>query len=263
MTLGERIRENRVRAGLSQEQLAELTGVSRQAVGKWEAGQAAPGAEKLQRLADLFGESMVPPAAPPEEEPGPVSPAEGLAADVIAPGPLPAAEGGPSLAEEVLALARQEEAAQKTARRAALLRNVRWFLAVCGAYLLLYLLGRLIWCGGPGVSAAGWLWASRPDGAHSYLFGWLLSSRLFWWAAAVSSLPALFGKVRFSLATLAGFVLGFLLGLAFGPNPAGEAIGQGHYGWAIWGAVFLLSCPAGALAQVRKRRTKGKEKDSA
>lgn len=244
MTLGERIRENRVRAGLSQEQLAELTGVSRQAVGKWEAGQAAPSAEKLQRLADLFGESMVPPAAPPEEEPGPVSPAEGLA-------------------EEVLALARQEEAARKTERRAALLRNARRFLAVCGAYLLLYLMGRLIWCGGPGVSAAGWLWALRPDGAHSYLFGWLLSSRLFWWAAAVSSLPALFGKVRFSLVTLAGFVLGFLLGLAFGPNPAGEAIGQGHYGWAIWGAVFLLSWPAGALAQVRKRRTAGKEKDSA
>ena len=239
MTLGERIRENRVRAGLSQEQLAELTGVSRQAVGKWEAGQAAPGAEKLQRLADLFGESMVPPAAPPEEEPGPVSPAE------------------------VLALARQEEAARKTARRLAPLRNARWFLAVCGAYLLLYLIGRLIWCGGPGVSAAGWLWASRPAGAHSYLFGWLLSSRLFWWAAAVSSLPALFGKVRFSLATLAGFVIGFLLGLAFGPNPAGEAIGQGHYGWAIWGAVFLLSCPAGALAQAKKRRTAGKEKDSA
>ena len=239
MTLGERIRENRVRAGLSQEQLAELTGVSRQAVGKWEAGQAAPGAEKLQRLADLFGESMVPPAAPPEKEPGPVPPAEGLA------------------------LARQEEAARKTVRRAALLQNARRFLAVCGAYLLLYLTGRLIWCGGPGVSAAGWLWASRPAGAHSYLFGWLLSSRLFWWAAAVSALPALFGKVRFSLATLAGFVIGFLLGLALGPNPAGEAIGQGHYGWAIWGAVFLLSCPAGALAQVRKRRTAEKEKDSA
>ena len=59
------------------------------------------------------------------------------------------------------------------------------------------------------------------------------------------------------------FLPGFLLGLVFGPNPAGEVLGQGHYGWAIWGAAFLLSCPAGALAQVRKRRTAEKEKDSA
>lgn len=38
MTLGERIKSCRQKAGLSQEKLAELAGVSRQAVTKWEAG---------------------------------------------------------------------------------------------------------------------------------------------------------------------------------------------------------------------------------
>ena len=36
MTLGQRIQELRKRAGLTQEQLAERMGVTRQAVSKWE-----------------------------------------------------------------------------------------------------------------------------------------------------------------------------------------------------------------------------------
>ena len=38
MSLGERISQARKRAGLSQEQLGEQLGVSRQAVSKWESG---------------------------------------------------------------------------------------------------------------------------------------------------------------------------------------------------------------------------------
>lgn len=38
MSLGEQIRAQRRKKGLSQERLAEMTGVSRQAVTKWEAG---------------------------------------------------------------------------------------------------------------------------------------------------------------------------------------------------------------------------------
>lgn len=40
--------------GYSQEQLADLMGVSRQAVSKWEAGQAMPDLTKLIMLSDLF-----------------------------------------------------------------------------------------------------------------------------------------------------------------------------------------------------------------
>lgn len=44
--------------GLSQEQLAERLAVTRQAVGKWEAGQTLPELEKIVALADLFGVTL-------------------------------------------------------------------------------------------------------------------------------------------------------------------------------------------------------------
>ena len=149
----------------------------------------------------------------------------------------------------LLELLHRERREQGLARKRRLQRSLTSFLLFCAAYLLLYFLGRIVWCGGQDTTVAGWLFTARPAGEHSYLFGWLLSSRLFWWAAAISVLPSLFGKWKFSLVTLAGFVLGFFLGLVFGPNPAGEALGQGHYGWAIWGAVFLIACLAGGIVQ--------------
>ena len=51
MTLGEIIQKKRSEQGLSQEQLAELVGVSRQAVSKWELGDAVPDTDKLVPLA--------------------------------------------------------------------------------------------------------------------------------------------------------------------------------------------------------------------
>lgn len=48
----------RRRAGYTQETLAEALGISRQAVGKWEAGQALPEAATLIDLADLLGCSL-------------------------------------------------------------------------------------------------------------------------------------------------------------------------------------------------------------
>ena len=47
MALGERIKECRQNTGLSQEKVAELVGVSRQAVTKWEMNQSAPNTENL------------------------------------------------------------------------------------------------------------------------------------------------------------------------------------------------------------------------
>lgn len=55
MTLPEKIFSCRRRLGLSQEQLAERLGVSRQAVSKWETGEAAPELGKLSQLAAVFG----------------------------------------------------------------------------------------------------------------------------------------------------------------------------------------------------------------
>lgn len=50
MTIGEIIQRERTRLGLSQEKLAEQVGVSRQAVSKWELGNAVPDTDKLVPL---------------------------------------------------------------------------------------------------------------------------------------------------------------------------------------------------------------------
>ena len=57
MTFGEKLQKLRARAGLSQDQLAELLDVSRQAVSKWERNEAMPEAEKLVRISRQFGVS--------------------------------------------------------------------------------------------------------------------------------------------------------------------------------------------------------------
>lgn len=44
----------RKKHNMSQEQLAEVLGVTRQAVSKWEAGQSTPDVEKLLQLSELF-----------------------------------------------------------------------------------------------------------------------------------------------------------------------------------------------------------------
>lgn len=57
MTFGKRLQQVRKAAGLSQEQLAELVGMSRQAVSKWETDQAAPDIDKLASLCGVLGVS--------------------------------------------------------------------------------------------------------------------------------------------------------------------------------------------------------------
>lgn len=57
MTLGERIALARKKAGLSQEQLGERLGVSRQAVSKWESSQANPDVAYVAELCRICGVS--------------------------------------------------------------------------------------------------------------------------------------------------------------------------------------------------------------
>ena len=58
MTLEEQIRNCRKQAGISQEKMAELIGVSRQAVSKWENGTGTPDIENLVTIAELFQISL-------------------------------------------------------------------------------------------------------------------------------------------------------------------------------------------------------------
>ena len=57
MTLGEKIAVLRTGLSLSQEQLAERLGVSRQSVSKWEAGRNAPDLKTLLSLSEIFAVS--------------------------------------------------------------------------------------------------------------------------------------------------------------------------------------------------------------
>lgn len=57
MTLAEKILALRTERGMSQDDLAEKLGVSRQSVSKWETAQSTPDLDKIIRLADLFGVS--------------------------------------------------------------------------------------------------------------------------------------------------------------------------------------------------------------
>ena len=54
MTIGEKIYTLRTKCGMTQEQLAEKMGVSRQAISKWESCMSIPELSKLKMLANLF-----------------------------------------------------------------------------------------------------------------------------------------------------------------------------------------------------------------
>lgn len=78
MTLGQRIQELRKGLSLSQEELGERMGVSRQAISKWEGDQTIPELDNLIALSKLFGltvgqllgvEQPVPAPAPPRRPP--------------------------------------------------------------------------------------------------------------------------------------------------------------------------------------------------
>lgn len=58
MTLGEKIAKQRKELNYTQEQLAEILGVSRQSISKWESDIAYPETEKLVKLGKLFECSM-------------------------------------------------------------------------------------------------------------------------------------------------------------------------------------------------------------
>ena len=58
MALSEKLYTLRKKSGLSQEQLAEQLGVSRQAISKWESGQSVPESDKLVVISNHFKVSL-------------------------------------------------------------------------------------------------------------------------------------------------------------------------------------------------------------
>lgn len=58
MKFNEKLQMLRKEKGMSQEGLAEMLGVSRQAISKWESGAAFPETEKMIALCDIFGVTL-------------------------------------------------------------------------------------------------------------------------------------------------------------------------------------------------------------
>lgn len=56
-SLGDTVKEHRIRCKMTQEFVAESLGVSRQAVSKWESGTSDPSTSNLIALAKLYGVS--------------------------------------------------------------------------------------------------------------------------------------------------------------------------------------------------------------
>lgn len=222
MALNDRIRECRQKAHLSQEKVAELVGVSRQAVTKWETGQSSPSTEKLFRLAEIFGTTV----------------------DFL----VSTETDGLSLAEQVHQLYRSEEKRKAEDRQLQQKENFRaakW-IAIC--YWAVFLVGKL--CSLPLEESTflNWL-VESPPGDPSYLFSWLLHNGLFAFCGVLSILPCVLGKRRFSWTVTAGFLIALPFGELFGPNPAGAYYGNTHYGWAIWSGIIIISVIMGIFLQ--------------
>ncbi len=233
MSLAKNIQRKRKENGFSQEKLAELMDVSRQAVTKWECGQTAPSSENLLKLAELLNTT-----------PALLLAQEGPAEETTPPAPPQAAQDAPCPAGPPFL----QWCNIKTAGLIAL------------GFCVLNFIGRLVGGSGaaqdalPGdMTVLGWLFGTSPY-QLPYLLGWLLARDLFWVCLAVCTIPALFGKRRFAVCGFAGFALGLQLGEAFGPDPAGAALGQGHWGWLIWGACFVLGLVAGIIMEKTQPR---------
>jgi len=211
MSLGNRIKEQRKRAGMSQEKVAELVGVSRQAVTKWEADLSAPSTENLFALAKIFGTTV----------------------DLL----LDTGEDETcrSSSEQTYYLYKMEEAKKAAAlqkKRKQIIR-IAAIIAIC--YLVIFFIGWLITGG---------------SGGRNTVFDWLSHYYPLLIAAAVSILSALLGKYRLSVVTLAACTGGVLLGTLLGRDFTGPKDSMSYYGWAIWGAIFLVSFVAGIIWEV-------------
>lgn len=76
-SLGEALKENRVRCQMTQEFVAETLGVSRQSISKWETGSSDPNTSNLIALAKLYKvspEALLQCAEPAPEEAPPAAP---------------------------------------------------------------------------------------------------------------------------------------------------------------------------------------------
>lgn len=227
MTLGERIKAERQRLGLSQDALAEQMDVSRQAVTKWESGRSAPSTEKLLKLSTLFGCSLDDLAGKPTtEEAAPASP--------------------PSQPEEPPA-PETPRTAPKGSRMEAFRHSCNAALLTAVVWVAYYFLSKLLWADLADQTVLNWILGDAPL-YHDYLFGWLMDK--YWYCAMIAVIPALFGKHRFSAVATAAFMAALPLGELLGQIRTGPGV---HQGWLIWCGIYLAGLVLGIAAQRMRR----------
>lgn len=88
---------------------------------------------------------------------------------------------------------------------------------------------------------------------YMYTPSWTLRNVL-WFAALISVTPSLFGHYCFSIITLTGYILGVIAGEMFGGFKSHIPPEYLHYGWVIWGSVYILSSIIGILVEVLIRQ---------
>ena len=222
MTLGARIKEYRLKAKLSQEKVAELVGVSRQAVTKWESDQSSPNMDNLFRLAEIFGTTV-----------------DALFTDET---------DDRSVAEMVYRMIQEDKARQRARLLEIGRQRILEGLKVLACYLILFLVCKLLWADREHLTLLGWLTNTDYE-LHTQFFGWLLRSHWFWYAALISIAAAMLNLKRLSVTTIVGFAIGL---------PMGEYLGcffglvselLDIVGSEIWTLMFLGSIPLGIWLQ--------------
>lgn len=115
--------------------------------------------------------------------------------------------------------------------------NIFIALVIIMCYVLVFFIGKIIGSDVENGTILGWLIGTDSS---FYLFGWLLHKRVYWIAMLISTIPALFGKYRFSFTTVVSFIAGLLLGEFF----------EDYDGWFVWAGIFLISIIAGIVLEV-------------
>ena len=131
-------------------------------------------------------------------------------------------------------------------------RNNKTMFMIILAYVLYYAVW--LFAGGydPGVSFLQFI---RMRASSFYLFPWLVRNHLYWIAAAVSVLAALYGRKYLSWISCTGALAGIVIGELLGPRPA-DPTGHTHHGWYIWILVFCCSMIIGAVTEWCAGRTR-------
>lgn len=227
MTIGTRIKEYRTKSKLSQEKVAELVGVSRQAVTKWESDQSSPNMDNLFRLAEIFGTTV-----------------DALVTDET---------DKCSVAELIYHMIQEDEQRKRKVLLEKLRLRIRDGLSVLICYLIIFLISKLLWADLESFSLMGWLTNTLYE-HHAPCFGWILVHRWFWPAAFFSVAMALLGFRRIALITIVGCSLGLPLGEYLGNLPG---LLNHHFGYEMWAFLYQGSIFFGIWLQFFKPEEMG------